>query len=62
MEIYNRWGELIFETYNPYIGWDGSYGNEGLDVPQGTYIYKIVFKSPIIDKRRTVTGHVNLIK
>ncbi len=62
MEIFNRWGETVFESYNPEIGWDGSYGDEGLDVPQGTYIYKIVFKSPIIDKRRTITGHVTLIK
>ena len=21
--VYNRWGELIFESYNPGVGWDG---------------------------------------
>ena len=62
MEIFNRWGELIFESNNSEMGWDGSYGLEGLDVSQGIYIYKITFKSPAIDKRRTIMGQVNLIK
>ena len=28
MVIYNRWGEIIFETFNVDVGWDGSYGTE----------------------------------
>jgi gliding motility-associated-like protein len=26
--IFNRWGELIFESTDPNIGWDGYYRNE----------------------------------
>lgn len=33
--IYNRWGELIFETQNQEIGWDGKF--KGEDCPTGTY-------------------------
>jgi gliding motility-associated-like protein len=62
MQIYNRWGELIFETYDPNWGWDGSVNKQGKDAPQGTYAYKIVFKNPHIDKRITLTGHVNLLR
>ena len=62
MEIFNRWGELIFETFNLEHGWDGSYGLEGLDAVQGTYTYKISIKSPSVDKRMVYTGHVNLIR
>ena len=62
MEIFNRWGELIFETFNLENGWDGSYGLEGLDAIQGTYTYKISIKSPSVDKRMVYTGHVNLIR
>ena len=62
MVVYNRWGEIMFETLNPYVGWDGSYGTEGLDCPVGTYTYKIRIKIPETDERRIITGHVNLIK
>jgi gliding motility-associated-like protein len=62
MEIFNRWGELIFETFNLEHGWDGSYGLEGLDAVQGTYTYKISIKSPSVDKHMVYTGHVNLIR
>ena len=36
MTIYNRWGELIFETNNSEIGWDGSYGVNGRKVQEGS--------------------------
>ena len=25
MYIFNRWGELVFETHDMSVGWDGSY-------------------------------------
>jgi gliding motility-associated-like protein len=28
MSIYNRWGELIFQTSNPPFAWDGTYKNQ----------------------------------
>ncbi|MFY0627387.1 MAG: gliding motility-associated C-terminal domain-containing protein [Reichenbachiella sp.] len=42
MEIYNRWGILIFGTDNNLTGWDGMIHGE--DSPEGTYIYKIYFE------------------
>ncbi len=39
-EIYDRWGQLIFNTYNPRVGWDGSTG--GSQAPEGVYIYRLV--------------------
>ncbi len=38
MQIFNRWGNLIFETNNPAIEWDGR-NSAGTDVPEGTYFY-----------------------
>jgi len=35
--IYNRWGQLIFETTNVNQGWDGRFNGEY--VPSGAYIY-----------------------
>jgi hypothetical protein len=27
MYIYNRWGEINFESHDASIGWEGTYGN-----------------------------------
>ena len=37
MDIFNRWGELIFHTDDIESSWDGTYRNER--VPQGTYVF-----------------------
>jgi gliding motility-associated-like protein len=39
MRIYNRWGNLIFESKNLNQGWDGSYN--GTPQPFGVYVYEI---------------------
>ncbi len=62
MQIYNRWGEIVFETNNLDFGWDGSYGLEGTDALPGSYTYKINIKVPDNDDRVIITGHVNLIR
>jgi gliding motility-associated-like protein len=41
--IFNRWGQLVFESDDPTVGWDGSY--EGSAAPNGTYVYSSVFTS-----------------
>jgi gliding motility-associated-like protein len=62
MLIYNRWGEVIFESLNPETGWDGSFGVQGNPAQNGTYTYLITIKLPSIDKRQTIKGHINLIR
>jgi len=39
MEIFNRWGQKIFQTNDPETGWDGMYS--GQLAPQGVYVYKV---------------------
>jgi len=60
LTIFNRWGEVIFESYDHNVGWDGTYGGE--IVQQGVYTYKIEFGLEYTDARRIVTGHFSLIK
>ena len=38
--VYNRWGQILFETNDISSGWDGNYKGEPQDI--GTYIYLIV--------------------
>lgn len=59
--IYNRWGELIWESHDVSVGWDGTY-NDGMKCPDGTYTWKIKFKLLNNDEKQTVLGHVNLIR
>ncbi len=40
--IYNRWGKLLFESYNQKDKWDGKYS--GNEVPDGVYFYLIRYK------------------
>jgi gliding motility-associated-like protein len=40
-QIYNRWGQLIFETNDPEEGWNGKYN--GNTVEQGVYIYHLTY-------------------
>ena len=60
--IFNRWGEIIWESYDASVGWDGTYGQNGNPVQDGTYTWKIEFKTTQSDERRTIVGHVNLIR
>jgi gliding motility-associated-like protein len=42
MMVYNRWGQLLFESHEIDEGWDGTFNNSLL--APGVYIYKITFK------------------
>ena len=37
-KVFNRWGELIFETEDPDLNWDGT-NLRGADVSEGVYYY-----------------------
>jgi gliding motility-associated-like protein len=37
--IYNRWGQKVFESNDPYYGWDGT--NHGLLQPMDVYAYTL---------------------
>jgi len=61
MIIFDRWGAVLFESYNPQVGWSGTYGDLGL-VEDGVYIWTIEFKETMSDKRHTFKGHVTVMK
>lgn len=39
MKIYTRWGNLVFETTDPMINWNGKDQKTGKDVKEGVYFY-----------------------
>lgn len=59
MSIYNKWGEMIFESGNLHESWDGTYGGEL--VQDGAYVYMISLVSA--DKKSMVkNGTVTVLK
>jgi gliding motility-associated-like protein len=62
--IFNRWGEIVFESHDASIGWNGTYGSNGeIQMCQdGTYTWKIEFKTKLNDERKMIIGHVNLLR
>jgi gliding motility-associated-like protein len=38
-EIYNRWGQVVYTTTDPDIGWNGIHMESGVPVPDGVYYY-----------------------
>lgn len=61
LKVFNRWGEMVFQTNNPEKAWDCTY--KGSLVPQGAYVW--MAKYSYADKRKKVftdTGTVNIYK
>lgn len=61
MTLFNRWGEIIWESYDASKGWNGHYGNGGL-VEDGAYVWQVEFKEISSDKKQTHRGHVTVLK
>ena len=63
--IFNRWGEVIWETFDKNEEWDGLYGTKNFDnrelVPSDVYAYYLKITS-WNDKHFEYTGTVTLIR
>jgi gliding motility-associated-like protein len=60
LTIYNRWGETIWETNDPYAKWDGTFGGERIQT--GMYVWKAMVKDPYSDLKKEFTGHINVLR
>ncbi len=55
LRVFNRWGQLVFESKNPLQGWNGNF--KGAKAPTGTYIYTVqglTDKGNLITKKGTL--------
>lgn len=67
MRIFNRWGDPVFKTEDPEIGWNGKRDNMGPDSPEGVYFYVCkVFEVPAGPSEekepRILSGFIHLIR
>ncbi len=62
MQIFNRWGELIYETNDPDEGWNGI-TNMGEPAPAGMYVYKIKAATAFVHGRNIdETGRITVLR
>lgn len=59
LAIFNRWGELIYESEDFESGWDGTY--KGLPSPDGVYVWKIIYSDFELNTKQ-LHGHVVLLR
>ena len=60
MEIYNRWGERLFESSDVNNRWNGTY--KGAPVQQGVYVYKVRFTNPKQTRWFFLSGEIHLLR
>lgn len=58
MQVFNRWGDLVFETKNANSVWDGTFN--GNKVAQGVYVYKVT-ASNITGRKTQKEGTVTVV-
>ena len=59
LQIYNQWGELIFQSMDMNIGWDGYYRDEPAE--EGVYVWKIQAKYAD-GQEKSIVGDVTLLR
>lgn len=57
--LYDRWGNIIFQTEDTNYRWDGSY--QGKPCPEGVYTY-LIWSKDFQDKKKKYMGTVTLIR
>jgi gliding motility-associated-like protein len=61
LTIFNRWGEIVWESYDPNAEWKGAYGANG-DVMDGTYVWVLNTKDSYTDKKYEFRGTVSILR
>lgn len=60
--VFNRWGEMVWESHDAKAKWDGTYGLSGMNCSEGIYTWKIGYKSLESDQKIILTGSIVLIR
>lgn len=60
LKIYNRWGQLIFESNDPKLGWDGKFNGEYQEV--GVYIFIAEAKGFLPGSNKIIDGNITLLR
>lgn len=62
LQIFNRWGDLVYYSEDPYSAWTGNHKNGEHFAPDGVYLFRLVVKDVENDVNYKYEGHINLIR
>ncbi len=62
LRIFDRWGNMVFETYDVTQGWNGSMNGGDYYMDAGVYVYSIRTHSLYVQEPKEWTGSVTLIR
>lgn len=60
MKVFNRWGQLLFETKDINRGWNGT--KDGVYVENGVYIYVIEYRARATKRGQFLRGNVTVFR
>ena len=60
--IFDRWGNVIFETTDPTQGWDGIPAGGSRLAPVGVYVYQATLRDMVTKMISVKRGHVSIIR
>jgi gliding motility-associated-like protein len=64
-KVFNRWGQMVFETSKPQLEWNGKNLN-GSDLAEGTYFYKcLVYEKRVggeVLSKNILSGYIELVR
>lgn len=60
--VFDRWGQVVFSTNDPYKAWEGRYQNSGEVLKSDVYAYRLLYGIGNTEARKEVLGHVTLMK
>jgi gliding motility-associated-like protein len=58
--IVNRWGNVMFETTDTSVFWNGTDQNSGADSPEGVYFYKLIYRRTELSEAKELHGFLHL--
>lgn len=61
LQVFNRWGELVFQTTSPTEGWNGLKNNTGNALPEGVYLSVLTYKN-YVNKEFVIKNYVHLTR
>jgi gliding motility-associated-like protein len=63
LQVFDRWGRVVFQTDDPKVRWDGTFKNGGGEIlPEGVYAFRMTYRIDSTKGRREALGHVSLLK